>query len=654
MSLPPQFLDELRNRISIVSVIGRKVTWDKAKTQTGRGDYWAPCPFHNEKTPSFHCTESTGRYYCFGCHAKGDAITFVMETENRPFMEAVEILAQEAGMQLPERDPKAKEKADQYAVMFEIMEQAVQFFRMQLKTQAARPARDYLLHRQLDEAAQGRHDLGFAPNARDALLQHFSEKGISLEQLVELGLVGVPDDGRAPYDRFRDRIMFPIRDGRGRAIGFGGRAMNEERGPKYYNSTQTPVFDKGRNLYNIQHARAALAKGAPLIVAEGYMDVIALREAGFEGAVAPLGTAVTENQLELLWRLSPEPVIALDGDSAGLRAAYRVIDLAMPHLGAGRALRFALMPQGADPDDVIRENGAEAFQAILDNTLSMLDLLWRRETEGRQFDSPERRAALHRSMVTAIEKIPDIDLKRYYVQEIKDREWNLHMQARKAGRKEAVSTAQSAKAQTQNSGLSVMQAEQTQQLQEQVLVTTLLCVPQLRTRYSGMLEMLELKNKRMRALLDFILEADDKITAEALQQDLKAQKGSAILDHLFDNPHIRLCVAVREPQNEERAQAALEEVILQIGSHHGLEREFIEAMRDLNDPDLSEAEQEAILWRLGQAALDKERKWRGPEVDQTEYLVAPSGVRVNRSDVQVLREVLQQFHKEKGLESDDS
>ncbi len=418
MSLPPGFLDELRSRTSLARIVGRKVSWDMRKSNQGKGDMWAPCPFHQEKTASFHVDDRKGFYYCFGCHAKGDAITFLRESENMEFMEAVELLAREAGMQMPAPDPRARERADRQSQLVGAMEAAVQHYRLQLRTHAGAAARDYMAGRGLDDAALERWGIGFAPDQRRGLFEHLTGKGIAASIILEAGLAAAPEDGGQPYDRFRGRIIFPIRDGRGRTIALGGRAMSADARAKYLNSPETPIFDKGRSLFNIDRARAALGDGAPLIVAEGYMDVIALAEAGFEASVAPLGTAITEHQLAMLWRLHPEPVIALDGDKAGLRAAMRLIDIAMPMLEPGRSLRFALLPEGQDPDDLLKAGGPAEMSRLIEAAHPLVQLLWRRETEGRIFDSPERRAGLDKALREAISKIRDRSVRSHYASEI--------------------------------------------------------------------------------------------------------------------------------------------------------------------------------------------------------------------------------------------
>jgi DNA primase len=429
MSLPPGFLDELRARSSLTQVVGRKVMWDARKSNQGKGDMWAPCPFHQEKSASFHVDDKQGFYYCFGCHAKGDAISFIRETENASFMEAVEILAGEVGMPMPARDPVAQEKSDKRTELAKVTEAAVRFFRMSLAQASGGSARDYLDGRGMSEATRDRFEIGYAPNG-NALLAHLKANGVSEDMAIEAGVAAKPDDGRGAYDFYRDRIIFPIRDARGRAISFGGRSMDPNARAKYLNGPERLLFDKGAALYNHGGARTACGKGQTLVVAEGYMDVIALSEAGFEATVAPLGTAVTERQLQLMWRMHPEPVIALDGDKAGLRAAMRVIDLAMPLLEAGKSLRFAIMPEGKDPDDLIKAEGRAGMRAVLMAAVPMVTLLWQRETEGKIFDSPERRASLDKALRDAITPIKDRSIKRHYGEILKDMRFELFQSKR--------------------------------------------------------------------------------------------------------------------------------------------------------------------------------------------------------------------------------
>ncbi len=388
MSLPPGFLDELKSRLPITQVVGRKVVFDQRKSKPHQGDMWGPCPFHQEKSASFHAVDGAGYYKCFGCQASGDVIKFVQETENASFMEAVEILAAEAGMQMPSPDPKAREKADLRSQLFEVTEAAVQFFRRSIDTGAGAASRAYLDKRGLKPATRDRFEIGYAPGGFQALFDAMTAKGISPELLMQAGLAKASQKGGKPYDVFRDRIIFPIRDAQKRCIGFGGRAMDANDPAKYLNSPETPLFDKSRVVYNLGPARAASGKGGQIILAEGYMDVIALVEAGFETACAPMGTAITDAQLEMIWAASGEPVLMMDGDTAGQNAAHRAIARALPLLKPGRSLRFAGLPVSTDPDDLIRAKGAEAMGEVIAAARPMISLMWERAVEGKSFDSP--------------------------------------------------------------------------------------------------------------------------------------------------------------------------------------------------------------------------------------------------------------------------
>ncbi|MEL6477222.1 MAG: DNA primase [Pseudomonadota bacterium] len=421
MALPPGFLDDLRSRLTLSEVAGRKVIWDQRKSQPGKGDFWAPCPFHQEKTPSFHVDDRKGFYYCFGCHAKGDMITFVKDIENVSFIEAVEILAREAGVEMPAqtRDPKAAEKRDRQTRLLEVMEQAVQAYGLAFRAAQGQTARDYAAKRGLSAETLKRFEIGYAPDSRNFLAQGFREKG-QVEEAVAAGLLIQPEGGGTPYDRFRGRLMFPIRDARGRCIAFGGRTL-VGHDAKYLNSPETDLFHKSRVLYHHGPASDAARNAGTVIVAEGYMDVVALAQAGFAHAVAPLGTAVTEEQLALLWRMAAEPVLALDGDKAGLRAADRVVDLALPLLQPGRSLRFCLMPEGQDPDDLIKAGGPEAMVERLSAALPLIDMLWRREAEAEPLDTPERRAALDQRLKAALGKIADPGVRNHYAAELRQR-----------------------------------------------------------------------------------------------------------------------------------------------------------------------------------------------------------------------------------------
>lgn len=424
MAITPTYLDQLRARLSIAEVVGKRVDWDVRKSNPARGDYWACCPFHGEKSPSFHVEDRKGFFYCFGCHEKGDAIGFVMRSDNLAFHEAVEMLAREAGMPLPERDPEAGKREEKRKGLNEVMEEAQRFYRTQLSSAAAREAREYLQRRGLTTETLETFGIGYAPRGPNALGDHLRDKGYDPAIQLEAGLVGSRDDG-SRYDRFRERITYPIRDQRGKTIAFGGRAMSDNAQAKYLNSPETPLFSKRNTLYNFGPARAAAGKGQQMIVAEGYMDVIALHQAGFHAAVAPLGTAMTEEQLNLLWRAVDEPLIALDGDAAGLRAAERTSQLALPALKPGKTLRFALLPQGKDPDDLIRSEGRSAIDGLIERAEPLSEFLWRSESEKQSLETPERRAAFDARIRVLLSGIGDMGVRNHYEAAFKERRASL-------------------------------------------------------------------------------------------------------------------------------------------------------------------------------------------------------------------------------------
>ena len=635
MSLPAGFLDELRGRLSLGQVVGRKVMWDQRKSNQGKGDLWAPCPFHQEKTASFHVDDRKGYYYCFGCHAKGDAINFVRETENVDFMEAVKILAAEAGMPMPERDPQAQEKADARTQLFEVMEQAVRFYRLQLQTAAAADARDYLLRRGLNEAAQDRWEIGFAPGS-GGVLAHLTGKGVDAKLVVDAGLAAQSDRGSGLYDRFRGRIMFPIRDARGRVIGFGGRAMDPNHPAKYYNSPETALFDKGRSLFNHGPARAAAGKGQPLIVAEGYMDVIALVEAGFGATVAPLGTAITEDQLQLLWRMADEPIIALDGDTAGLRAAMRLIDIALPLLEAGKSLRFALMPEGLDPDDVIKQQGAAAMRQLVENALPMVQLLWRRETEGKVFDSPERKAALDKTLREQLQVIRDPNLRGHYEQTIKDLKWALFRPKRAStGNFQRNTRKGEAAGVAKHSALAVGATDEVT-LREVVILATLLATPEVGVEFETALARLICSGPEHDMLRHLILQ---NLGQPDLQERIVAAIGPAPLEKLFKHTHVAISPSVRRRGDVEVARLTLAEAFARLQALRGHAREVAEAVEDLEG-----IADEGVTWRLAQASEALQNTRRGDGEDDADFALSENGALIKKEEKNAFAKLLGQIN----------
>ena len=412
MSLSIQFLDELRARTLLSGLIGKSV-----KLQRAGREWKACCPFHQEKTPSFTINDDKGFYHCFGCGAHGDAIRYLTEAQGLPFMDAVKELAAAAGMEVPAPDPRAAERADHASGLFDVMAAAARWFEEQLGGIAGAEARAYLDRRGVAEPVRRAFGLGFAPDSRGKLKAALAKAGN--EALIEAGLL-ISVEEKEPYDRFRGRLMIPIRDARGRAIAFGGRIIGDGE-PKYLNSPETPLFDKGRTLFNLDRAGPASRKTGRIIVVEGYMDVIALAQAGIEEAVAPLGTAVTEAQIERLWRLADLPILCFDGDGAGQKAAIRAAHRALPMIAPGRSLRFVTLPPGQDPDDLVRSSGAQAIEALLAKPEGLADRLWRHELEAEPLDTPEARAGLRRRLGDLARTIQDRDVRDQYQMEFRRR-----------------------------------------------------------------------------------------------------------------------------------------------------------------------------------------------------------------------------------------
>ena len=420
MRFTPQFLDELKARLPVSEVVGKRVKL----VRSGR-EFKGLSPFNKEKTPSFFVNDQKQAWFDFSSGKNGSIFDFVMQSEGVSFPEAVERLAQMAGMPLPKVSREDEARDARRKTLHDVVELAAKFFQDTLASRTGAKARGYLADRGLDPATQLKFRLGFAPGERFALKEHLGSHGIPVEDMVEGGLLISGDDIPLPFDRFRDRVMFPISDLRGRVIAFGGRALEKDAQAKYLNSPETPLFHKGATLYNIAAARQAAhdggQNGAPIIAVEGYVDVIAMVTTGFPATVAPLGTALTEDQLALLWKMADEPVLCFDGDGAGLRAAYRAVDLAMPRLRPGKSLKFALLPQGQDPDDLVRSGGREAVSEVIAAARPLAGMLWARETEGHSFDTPERRAALEARVNEVTAGIADDAVRKYYRQDFSAR-----------------------------------------------------------------------------------------------------------------------------------------------------------------------------------------------------------------------------------------
>ncbi|MDJ0943874.1 MAG: DNA primase [Kiloniellales bacterium] len=597
MSIPTQFLDEIRARLSLAEVVGRRVRL----TKRGR-EHSGLCPFHNEKSPSFTVSEDKGFFHCFGCGAHGDVIGFVMRSEGLSFPEAVERLAGEAGLQVPVASPEERQRQRRQADVFEALERATAWFEAQLKAAAGAEARRYLEDRGLKPETVAAFRLGFAPNRRGALAAALKAEGVGEALLAEAGLIKRVEGESQPRDYFFSRIIFPITDRRGRTIAFGGRAMNPQAKAKYLNSPDGPVFHKGRVLFNLARARRAAHDTGEIIVAEGYMDVIALAQAGFPAAVAPLGTAVTEAQIETLWRLAPEPVLCLDGDAAGQRAGLRVAERALPLLRPGFSLGFAVLPEGEDPDSLVAREGPEAFRAVLAAARPLSELLWRRETEGRPLDTPERQAGLAARLGKSLEAIRHDELKAAYREDFArrfeaafgydpwappGRRWR--RSAPGSGRRSRASgPAAAPKLPLPGSlkDLSALKARQAQQL-----LATLVNHPSILAEVGEEVAEVRFSSRDLEdfrvALLDFAA-AQPELDSDAVKCHLSKQGFSAVLDRLLHRNVYRLAHFAGPDSSHDEARAAVAH-ILGLYRDREARREGLKAQRELAEQPDAEA-----------------------------------------------------------------
>ncbi len=518
MSLPPAFLDELRARVPLAPVVGRRVKL----TRAGR-EWKGCCPFHNEKTPSFYVNDDKGFYHCFGCGAHGDVIRFLTEQEGLGFIDAVKQLAAQAGMEVPSESPESRARAEVSDTLQAVAGQAAGWFQAQLRGAAGASAWVYLERRGVSAAMIKDFALGFAPDSRTALKSAL--KAVGEEKLFEAGLIGRADNGET-YDRFRGRLMFPIRDRRGRVVGFGGRALGDVQ-PKYLNSSDGPLFDKGRLLYNLDRAQAIAHKSGRLVVVEGYMDVIGVAQAGIAELVAPLGTAMTEAQLGLAWRQVDEPILCFDGDSAGQRAALRACLRALPLLAAGKSLRIATLPQGEDPDDLVKRGGAPAFEAVLAAAVPLIEYLWRSETEAIDTSTPERRAAVRQRLKAHADTIADASVRALYAADFSARFDAAFLARPERARRPFVPGGKYVAPITGASAALRLRGSDSQSASGEVtaIICGLLAHPYLADRHGETLAALPLSDPRQSALRDAIL------AALAMQPDLE----SADLTHDLDN-----------------------------------------------------------------------------------------------------------------------
>ena len=642
MRFSPDFLDEIRARLPISTVVGQRVNFDPKKSNVSRGDFWGCCPFHGEKTPSFHCEDRKGRYHCFGCGVSGDIFTFVTEIDGIPFPEAVERLANQAGVRMPARDKDAERQEKIKKDLYDVMVLASAFFQSKLKSQEGNLARSYLEERQMPKAMIDRFHIGFSPDARNALKDALIAKDISLKQMEDCGLVVAAEDGSAPYDRFRNRIMFPIADLRGRIVAFGGRAMDKNVRAKYLNSPETVLFHKGKMLYNAAIARKAAQPKAqeaakPIYVVEGYMDVIAMAKAGVDTAVAPLGTALTEDQIALLWRMTPDPVFCFDGDEAGVHAAFRAAERILPILKAGVSARFILLPDGKDPDDIVKTGGSDSLKVELSKSIPLAELLWRKYTFGQQFETPEARAALEREIKSVIFTIKDESLRHYYLQDLRDRLRNLFRPAffknngkngkNYRGNRNTNTIGGGPSPSLANSNL-VKNSASFIPLREAAILMTLASHPELWYEDFETLAKLELQNPALiglhRAMLEIMGEWQPN-DADAMMKLLKQKGQEQILNRIHGMlKNLGFRCAFAEAPIEDAREALKQAVYLHLRAHNlhkrlrDIEAELLEKSDSGMFTLLGDVKAELEKTEAVEALIDGFGQWKEDESDRNE------------------------------------
>jgi DNA primase len=586
MKFSDSFLDEIRARLPVSQVVSRRVPLKRA----GR-EWKGLSPFNKEKTPSFTVNDQKGFYHDFSSGKHGDIFSFVMETEGLSFPEAVEKLAGEAGLELPKPDPQFERTAKERLGLFDALEAAAQFFEGALTAREGRDALLYAERRGLSRQTLKEFRIGFAPNAKDVLKSTLLKKGFTEAQLLETGLVIKPDDGRPTYDRFRNRLTIPILDAKSRVIAFGARALDPEAEPKYLNSPETRLFDKGSSLFNFARARQAAFDKGELVVVEGYMDVIALHQAGFAHCVATLGTAFTERQMELLWQLAPEPIVCFDGDRAGDAAAARAIDRMLPNLREGRSFRFAFLPEGSDPDDLVRSKGARAVAECLAGARPLIDVLWQRELKVHAIDTPERRAAFEERLEKLLGEIGNARVKDHYRREVKNRLFNLWREKRTGrGRVPA------------NAGAPQGRSGSTPLPSSYGFVTTITLAlvnhPWLLDRFADEVASLDIKDKKLAALLQSVIGIifeDTHVTRERLAERLEAGSHGKVFAALSRDSAFKR-VAFLQPESPEKEVAEqFADLIYRFRALPSLTRELQEGADHLADVTEAEFERFAML-----------------------------------------------------------
>lgn len=582
-----KFIDELRAKVSIADVVGEKVKL----VRKGR-EYTGLCPFHNEKTPSFTVNEAKGFYHCFGCGAHGDILKFEMEANNLPFMEALEKLAHKAGLEVPRISHENKAEVEKRKSLYEIMELAVKFFERNLRLPEGQHALDYLRNRRgFSEETIAKFRMGYAP-ANNGLRAWLASKNVSEQDMGDLGLVSLAEHNtsKRTFDFFRDRVMIPIFDKAGRPIAFGGRVMGDAQ-PKYLNSPETPIFQKRRILYNMNYARDKAFEAKNLLICEGYMDVIALDAYGIGYAVAPLGTALTEDQIQETWRVCSEPVCCFDGDGAGVRAAMRSVDRVLPILKPGYSLRFLFLPDKQDPDEFLKAKGQGEFLKLLDGeTKPLKDILWRKYTENQVFNTPEKKALLEKTMKEEAAKIADETVRGYYMQDLQSRlYYEIGRGAKSAYRPEFQPWRErsgSSYRERRAQGLNATVVHSQKVLDEAVVkfvIAAMIYCPPLIVEYEEKLSGFEIKNPGLRRLFDTLVEVSSELEEADFSSLCEAMKQRGLLEQVNTLWEVQMLKTQKADELKLRDEINTKIVEVQLQQ---LEAEIKECLRQIETAEI--------------------------------------------------------------------
>lgn len=606
MAFSPRFLDEVKNRIGLAEVVGRRVRLIKK----GR-EHSGLCPFHNEKTPSFTVNEDKGFYHCFGCGEHGSVFDFVMKTDNLSFPEAVERLANEAGMEIPVETPEERQRQERAKGLYEVIEAATVYFEKLLRMPEGKAALDYLLNRGISEASIKHFRIGFAADNRGGLKAALSRQGISDQLMIEAGLLIQPDDpSREPYDRFRGRVIFPITDRRGRMIAFGGRILGDGE-PKYLNSPETPLFHKGFNLYAMSQSIDSIRKSNFIIVCEGYTDVISLHQAGFSQTVAPLGTALTEDQLKVMWRISKNIYLCFDGDTAGQKAMNRVVDRALPIFEEGQQLSFMLLPKGEDPDELIKKYGNEFIQKLLNEALPLSKWLWNRVKTANYLTHQER-SATENNIRTSLQPIKNQNVRNTLQNELTSQLWD-YLKKKSASTKNQKTTKKREQINTQLEMKSGVSAQiDAIWIQQAILVGTIINHPDLFDALGEQLGSLEFKAPELDKLRQEVLNtlaSSPGLDFQALQDHLNTTGFSELMNGLLSRQVINHANFARPDEHTDVTRKGWEQTLRLFRRN-----QLLEEIRVVEEELAENPTQEAfeLLKALKQTATQKE--------DAEEYL----------------------------------